>query len=967
VVPLLRTKLYIPRVRAELVRRARLIERLDAGLGLGGVPDPNPGFRRKLTLVSAPAGFGKTTLLSEWVSSRGEVISPSSKGDAISPPEGGMTPPLHVAWVSLDEGDNDPARFLAYVIAALQGTGVEQSTGGRVGKGLSDMLQSPQRLPVEELLTALINQIGTISERLVLILDDYHAIHTQRVHDALAFLLEHLPPQMHVMIATRADPPLPLARLRGQGQLTELRQADLRFTVDEAAQFLNRVMGLGLSVEDIATLSSRTEGWIAALHLAALQIAALSTRGDTQGDDAGALIQAFTGSDRYILDYLMEEVLRCQPEAVQSFLLHTAVLRRLVAPLCDAVLGRTVEASALASSDALEDGVLSPSQEVLEALERANLFVVPLDNERRWYRYHHLFADLLRQRLRQVRPGIVPTLHGRASAWHEQNGFTEEAIHHALLAGDADRAAGLIEREAETKVMHSELNTVQGWVEGLPDEIVKTRPLLCILHSWALLVSGCPLEAAEARLQDAVQADEGGSFSGEILTVHALIAAYQMKTRESVELSSRALELLPEQSTFFRSFVAGYLGLNYLYTGDLVAARGYFEQAVQIGQRVGNLMNVVLALCHLAEISAIEGRITEARATYEKALALAVNGDRRRLPIAGIPLIGLGRILLLRNQLDEAARHLLDGIELIFKWGEAGALGGYIGLAYLKHVQGDVAGARSAIEQAEQLAARFDAMRIDDDYVAANKASLSVLQGDLDAAARLIEGQGLENGFCSSGDSKDGVATVLLARAYACIAFAHLRIAQGRPGEALAILRPLCREMEDAGWGTFALRILVLEALAFQAQGDVPRALGALERAFAIAEPERCVHFFLCGGQPMAQLLYQAAAQGIAPEFAGQILAAFQSPGLELMPEEESGSKLETLKPGALIEPLSKRELEVLALIAEGLTNREIAQKLHLALSTIKVHTYNTYGKLDVHSRIQAVARARLLGLLPFV
>jgi LuxR family maltose regulon positive regulatory protein len=882
--PLLQTKLYIPRVRPELVQRVGLIERLDASLSLGGSPDPGPSFRHKLTLVSAPAGFGKTTLLSAWVSSRGGVIPPSGdeitppSGDEITPPSGDeitlpsgdeitpssgdeitpssgdeITSPLQVAWVSLDEGDNDLARFLAYVIAALQGTGVEQGTGGRVGKGLSDMLQSPRRLPVEELLTALINQVGTISEHLVLILDDYHVIHTQRVHDALAFLLEHLPPQMHVMIATRADPPLPLARLRGRGQLIELRQADLRFTDAEAAEFLNRVMGLDLSAEDIATLSSRTEGWIAALHLAALQIAAVSTRSDMQSGDAGVFIRAFTGSDRYILDYLMEEVLRRQPEAVQGFLLHTAVLRRLSAPLCDAVLGHAVEAPTLVSSGPLEDGALSPSQEVLEALDRANLFIVPLDSERRWYRYHHLFADLLRQRLRQVRPGIVPTLHGRASVWHEQNGFTEEAIHHALLAGDADRAADLIEREAETTVMHSELNTVQGWVETLPDEIVKTRPLLCILHSWVLLVSGCPLGAAEARLQDAAQADEGGSFSGEILTVHALIAAYQMKTRESVELSSRALELLPEQSTFFRSFVAGYLGLNYLYTGDLVAARGYFEQAVQIAQKAGNLMNVVLALCHLAEISGVQGRIAEAQATYEQALALAVNGDCRRLPIAGIPLIGLGRILLLRNQLDEAERHLLDGIELILKWGEAGALGGYVGLAYLKHVQGDVLGARSAIERAEQLATRFDAMRIDDDYVAANKALLSVLQGDLDAAACWVAGQGVEDAFCLEGEKKDGITAGPLARACACVALARLRIAQGRPGQALAILRPLRQEMETAGWRIFVLRTLVLEALAFQAQGDVARALGAIERAFAIAEPERCVNFFLYGGQPMAQ------------------------------------------------------------------------------------------------------------------
>jgi LuxR family maltose regulon positive regulatory protein len=981
--PLLKTKLYVPPVRAGsstghrtgLVQRARLIARLNEGLPC------------KLTLISAPAGFGKTTLLSEWVNAG--VGSRAGREGAPPPTSYSLLPTPTFAWVSLDEGDNDPARFLAYVIAALQGTGVEQGTEGQrstersrqmLGKGLSDLLQSPQRLPIEEILTALINQIGTIAEDLVLILDDYHLIHAQRVHDALAFLLEHLPPQMHVVISTRADPPLSLARLRARGQLNELRQKDLRFTADECAEFLNQMMGLDLSVEEIATLASRTEGWIAALHMAAMSIQVHKHSGDMAD-----FIQAFTGSDRYILDYLIEEVLHRQPAGIQTFLLHTAVLTRLSAPLCDAVLGQDVAAALATAGVSPERGQISPAslsdrgwdsgQAVLEALERANLFIVPLDNKRRWYRYHHLFVDLLRQRLQQGHPELVSILHGRASAWYEANGYTEEAIEHALAAGDVEWAADLIERVIEATVMRSELSTLRGWVEALPQDLVRTRPWLCVFDAWALLVTGCPLEAAQARLQDAARADDQGAFAGEIMVVRALIAAYQRETETSVELSSQALELLPEDSTFFRSFVAGYLGLNYLYSGDAPAARQAFEEAVRLGRKAGNVMNVVLALSHLADLSGIEGRLREARATYERAIEAAVNGQGKRLPVAGVPLCGLGRLVLLSNQLEDARRYLVQGTELVVKWGEAGAIGGYVGQAHLKQALGDTPGARAAIAAAEELADRFDAMRADDEYVAANKATLCVLQGDLDGAARWADGRDLDHEVhldipSVAGDGR----SVPVNLVYEYLTIARLRVAQERYGEALAILRPLRRETKVAGWMIFVIRALVLEAVALDAQGHAHQALDALGRALSLAGPEGYSRVFLDQGVRMAQLLYQAVAQGMvrgpAADFAGQILAEFEVPGSRsaLATARISGDNLEpgTLEPPTLIEPLSERELEVLALIAQGLTNREIAQRLHLSLSTIKVHAYNMYGKLDVHSRTQAVARARVLGLLPF-
>ncbi|NOQ96441.1 MAG: NACHT domain-containing protein, partial [Desulfobacterales bacterium] len=456
---LLQTKLFIPQIRPSLVLRPRLIERLNQGLQLG----------HRLVLISAPAGFGKTTLVGEWVQAMG-----------------GATPPMAIAWLSLDESDNDPARFLAYLIAALQTIEARQESAGNVGKGALSALHASQHQPppAEPILTALINEIAAIPDRIILVLDDYHLIEAQPIHDALTFLLRHLPPQMHLVIATREDPHLPLSRLRARGQLTELRARDLRFTSAEAAEFLNQVMGLDLSSEEIAALETRTEGWIAGLQLAAISM---------QGrDDATSFIKSFTGSHRLVLDYLIEEVLNHQPQNVQTFLLQTAILNRLTGSLCDAV--RFGKAK---SPTGQEDG-----QAILEMLERANLFIVPLDEERRWYRYHHLFADLLRQRLRQTYLEQIPTLHSRASEWCERNGLPSDAIRHALATEDFERAAGLA--ELAWPAMSESFQSIQwlGWLKALPDELVRARPVLSVRYAWAFLNAG-KLEAAEARLLDA--------------------------------------------------------------------------------------------------------------------------------------------------------------------------------------------------------------------------------------------------------------------------------------------------------------------------------------------------------------------------------------------------------------------------------------------------------------------------------
>ena len=524
---LLTTKLYIPPIRpdpsrelrARLVSRPRLIERLNAGL------------HRKLTLISAPAGFGKTTLVSAWIHSAGEstehgVGSKQEQASDSPPTPYSLLPTPRFAWLSLDEGDNDPARFLAYLVAALQtltqaGASVRSEVKGieaHIEAGVLAALQSPQPPLTESVLTALINEIAALASPgdregrpYILVLDDYHLVTAQPIHDGLTFLLDHLPPNLHLVVATRADPPLPIARLRGQGQLTELRQSDLRFTADEAAAFLNTLMGLNLSPGDIAALEARTEGWVAGLQMAALAIQArlspaqLSMR---EQKDVAGFIRAFTGSDRHILDYLAEEVLQRQPEGIQTFLLQTSILDRLTGPLCSAV--SRISESASQRTGESPTRPLADSQAILEYLEHNNLFVVPLDNERRWYRYHRLFADLLRSRLRRAHPDLVPILHRRAGEWFEGNGLTAPAIGHMLRAGDFERAAGLIEQIAEATLMRSELATFLGWVDALPDELVRDRPSLCVFQAWALLLAGRPLDAVEARLQDAARSPRMG-------------------------------------------------------------------------------------------------------------------------------------------------------------------------------------------------------------------------------------------------------------------------------------------------------------------------------------------------------------------------------------------------------------------------------------------------------------------------
>jgi LuxR family maltose regulon positive regulatory protein len=911
--PLLITKTHIPQPHANYVPRPRLIEQLEQGLRQG----------HSLTLLSAPAGFGKTTLLSEWARSSDRPF----------------------AWLSLDESDNDPARFLAYLVASLQS---EQVGIGQVGMGESalSMLQSPRATSIESFLIRLINEIATLPDPIVLVLDDYHAIEAQTIHDALTFLIRHLSPQMHLVIAGRIDPPLPIAVLRAEGRLTELREPNLRFTTEESSTFLNQLMGLELSDQDVSALEARTEGWIAGL-----QMAAISLRGR---EDVADFVETFTGSHHYVLDYLTEEVLQRQPAHIQSFLLETSILNRLCSPLCQTLTGR-------------ED-----SQDLLEEIEKSQLFIVPLDDERCWYRYHHLFSDLLRQRMWQAQPDKVRALHRRASEWFEGEGQPIEAIEHALSADDFERAANLIEGIAERAMMRSEIATLKKWAEALPDDILRSQPLLYMFYAWVLLLSGHPLDVADEVVQDVVKADPAGSTSGEVATFRALIAAYRGDRLECVKLSRLALEQLPEERLFLRTLIAGLLGINTLLSGDVVTARQSLEEAAELSQRAGNITNMVLAIHHLGQLYQLQGKLHEAKAFFDRALSLAVDRNGKRRPIAGLPLGGLGGLFLEWNDLELAERYFLEAMELVKGFVEIGALESYVGLARLKRAQNDLEGSMEAIETAMRLAEDFNAMRVDDVYVAASRASLSLAQGDLEPAVRWAEEIDRKAKPASyaeerlTGDARReardkefGDDSPSPYHAYERIVLAEVRMAQEKHDEALMILNPLLQITELAGWIDYVIHILNLKALALQAQGDVDKAVSAVERALILAEPSGYMQAFLMRGQAMAQLLYRVARRGIAQEYAGRILARF--PEREL--ESTASLQAQELK-AQLLEPLSKREHEVLELIAEGLSNREIAQKLVLSVNTIKVYTYNIYSKLNVHSRTQAVARARALGIL---
>lgn len=894
---LLRTKFYIPSPRPELVSRPRLIGRL------------NDGLRRKLTLVSAPAGFGKTTLLSDW----------SRQSER------------RFAWLSLDEGDSDLLRFLSYVVAALQTVMPE---GVRIGDEVQQALLSPQPLPPEALLTGLINELATLREHVVLVLDDYHLIDAPEIDQALTFLLTHLPPSLHLVIATRVDPSLPLSRLRARGQLTELRTSDLRFMADEAAIFLNLVTGLALSAADVAALERRTEGWVAGLQLAALSMPG--------ANDISGFINSFTGSHRYIIDYLADEVLAQCSEELNAFLLQTSILNRLSAPLCNALTARS-------------DGEAS-----LAHLEQANLFLVPLDHERRWYRYHHLFADLLRQRLHHKHlPDEIEALHHRASQWYEENGLLDEALHHTLLIQDFKRAAHLMGQHVSQRIMRGDVSTVRDWLDALPEEIVHAHPVLCFGKAWVHYFS-FQYDAIEPFLHLAEQKSEevfsAGSLTpsdlrGGTMALRAFVAHQRGDVEQSIDFFRQSMAHLPKENLFARGMSTFFLA-NALYEmGESKEASQLYPEAITLCLAAGNLLAATGATQSLATLQMMQGRLHQAKETLQKALVQQTTPNSPPLQATTFLYLGLGEVLYRQNKLEEAESALQKGINLFKGSSTLAARLGYLALVQVKLALGDKEGARLTMQESQQAYQSIEACSTDAAYIAAYYARCQLALGDLPAAIRWAQESELE---------VEDKATY--ANEVELITLAHVLIAQGQAessdahlSDATRLLQRLHDSAQAGGRMGRVIEILVLQAIAYAAQNHKLQALTALQQALILAEPQGYMRIFIEPGPKIAPLLYEAAARGIKPQYIGQLLAAFPA---------TSASSKDKARPVEMVEPLSQRELEVLHLIADGLTNREIANKLILSLNTVKGHTRKIYGKLGVNSRTQAIGKARAFGLL---
>jgi LuxR family maltose regulon positive regulatory protein len=924
---ILQTKLYKPQLPSTIVARPRLVELLDEGMRQS----------HKLALISAPAGFGKTTLVIEWTHNSDQPI----------------------AWLTLDAGDNDPARFWAHFIAALQ------TIYEGIGEAALTAFQSRRPPPIETLIADIINEITVIPDPFPrssvsdfsLVLDDFHLITNHQINDALTFLLNNLPSQMHLVLSCRADPILPLARLRSRGQLTEIRSADLRFTTDEAAAFLNEVMGLGLSVEEISTLDERIEGWIAGM-----QMAALSMRGRK---DVSGFIKSFSGSHRFVLDYLMEEVLDQQSSDIQEFLLMTSILEQMTAPLCNAVTGS------------------SNSQTILAKLEQANLFLVPLDDERRWHRYHHLFADLLRSRVEQAQPDLVPALHCRASEWYEKAELIEEAVAHAFSGEAYERAATLVEQNAIQLIIDGKHPTVSSWLEALPDELIRARPWLCVYHAWIRYWSGLReqvedcLQNAELALANtpllskdekrsvkiplptenekaAFSKAEGQHIAGYIAAIRAQNALSNEKIPRALEMAQRAVELLPE-GDYMRSLAGIALGAAQGSQGDVGASQQAYAEASASAQKFSYQTLSVSATCYLGMAQAKQARLHEAFRTYREALELAIGPGGRQLPIAGFPLVKLGDLLREWNDLEAASCDLIKGVEVCAQWGQADFLAdGYVALMRLQLAQGNLKGALNILRKVEHLAQRA---KIDDFiqcWLDECRLRLWLYEGNLEAAVRWAQ---------TSGLSVDGELSYHHDLHH--INLARVLVAQGlqQPSgtyldEALDLLARLLVAAEKVGWIHKEIKILILQALALKAGGDSEEALTALARALTLAEPGGYVRTFIDEGIPMGKMLRQAVAKGIAVGYAGKLLAAV---------EEETADKPRGIKPTyspALIEPLTKRELEVLRLLTTHLPSTEIARELVISTNTVRSHIKRIYSKLNVHSRRDAIRRAEELGLL---
>lgn len=919
--PIIRTKLHLPFIRPELVLRPRLQACITEGL------------RGPLTLITAPAGFGKTTLIASCIADYG----------------------LPVGWLSLDRNDNQIWRFLNYLVAALQ---VADHT---IGSEAEQFLATSHQAPPEIILTSLINNLELTHEEMILVLDDYHFISNQAVHEAVAFMLEHCPRTFHLVIASRSDPPLNTTRMRGRGQTVELRTIDLRFNETEAAQFLNDIMGLHLDERSVAVLAERTEGWITGL-----QMAALSMRDQ---EDVYGFIEGFSGTNRYILDYLLDEVLANQPPEIQRFLLHTSILERLSAPLCDAI----TEIQAW-EEDMSQESLSLPhsfdSQSILEHLERENLFLIPLDDKRIWFRYHHLFSDLLRSQLQKsLGEQDIAQLHILASEWHAQHGSVIKAIDHASLASDQDRVERFIEQSYKELVSRGEQSWLRLWTSKLSQDQVYSRPWLCIYkaysHSWygELDEADRLLEEAEKHIRSDISLPNADAMLGLLAYVKSRVIAMRGDIHQAIKFCLEAREYISVNNLALQLDTCITLGYEYFLSGDYDNARSILNETIQRGKKAGAVINTVAASCVLARMYAVQGKLKKSYNTYQAAEQSIPQISGGHLGAKALVEIGTADLLCEWNDLDAALLHIKQGLALLPWWDKADDLVlAHITLARIHLAQANMSDALEAIENANQIIQNRSVFSEAHNAIEITQVKLWLAQGNLQAAILWA---------ASQNDRLDSDDQLRFENELAHIARARISIAQNIPEEAINLLSQLEQAARSAGRIGRVIEILILQALALQKISDSGNAILALKKCLTLAEPEGYVRVFLDEGQAMQMLIAQWLVHaGTSPlrDYAKQLLSHFDSePNIGKKTKEKvyPPGDLSSSSGQALIEPLSQRELEVLHLIAMGGTNKEIARQLVVSPGTVKAHTASIYRKLDVANRTEAVARARQLDILP--
>ncbi|HSB65247.1 MAG TPA: LuxR C-terminal-related transcriptional regulator [Anaerolineales bacterium] len=902
--PLLLAKFNLPPVNPYLVRRERLLNLLDEGVQHGHL----------LTLVCAPTGYGKTTLVSQWVHQH----------------EGGKFPqvsfPGKSTWLTLDQWDNDLARFISYLVAALQ-----QIQPG-LGQGTLAALQSVRSSAPHVLATLLINDFSKLVDSSILVLEDYHTINTQSIHDFMSYLIDHQTQQIHLVIISRSDPPLPLARLRAHAQLTEIRQSDLALTNAETEEFLVQLMGLALSSEQLLDLERRTEGWAAGLHLAALSM--------RQSSNIPAFIQTFSGGHDYIADYLTGEVLELQDEMTKNFLLQTSILKQLSAPLCEAVTGQPGAAR------------------ILKKLLADNIFLISLDYAGEWFRYHALFADLLRKRLEQTHKDLLVNLHYQAGGWYAQNRMFDQAIEHYLAGEDFDAAANLIGENVERILMHGQTSTFLRWLEAFPADHLHSHPVLVVYQGVAMLLLGRSPEKALSFLQEI--ASSSTKFRGEADTLQALYSVLKGKASEAIQISERALQELPAERAFLRILAADSLAMAHTLRGDLNSAALAFEKVVEAAQKAGNVIMRLIGLSNLAGLRYQQGQLRQASADYQQVLNISQEQFLEGSQPMSRALLGMGEIAREWNDLEGACKYLTEAAELFKQYIDIGLSVAFVSLARVYLSQGDWGKVQASLEMARQHSKASKTTKLDDELVEIMEARLWIAAGELDRAEQWARRRGLlDRAMEDLVALAERNATAFEVVQVEYLTLARLFLAQNEPNKALEILRIVLSHNEKRAQMRRVIEVLILQAIANQQQGADGPAMQVFTRALTLAEPEGYRRTFLDEGQPVARLLQQAIAAGQSTLYAKNLLAGLTMQGF---PFPASVKKTGSVQ--ALVEPLSERELEVLGLIAEGLTNQEIGGRLHISLSTVKGHTTNIYSKLGVNKRTQAVALAQSLDLI---